>query len=79
MSRQDDSPVLLNEETKWITIGKIIDRYNTNERVTYYKFEMNANGTANIRIPTMRNETNFSLEVRINQSRLMCLDMDESD
>lgn len=65
MKHHDNSPVLLNEETKYITVGKIIDRYNNNERVTYYKFELNPNGTANIRIPTMTNETQIYLQVRI--------------
>lgn len=67
MSLQDHSPVLLNDNTKWIIIGKILDRYNRNERVTYYKFELIANRTAKIRIPTMRNETNFNLEVNVKQ------------
>lgn len=65
MSHHDNSPVLLNEETKWITIGKITNRYNSDERVTYYKFELNVNGTANLRIPTLTNETQIYLQVRI--------------
>lgn len=64
VSRHDDSPVLLNDETKWITIGKMIDRYQDNENVTYYKFELNANGTADIRIPTSLKDSTFYLQVR---------------
>lgn len=63
VSHHDNSPVLLTEETNTIVVGKIIDRYNNNERVTYYKFDVGANGTADIRIPTLNNETNFYLQV----------------
>ncbi|XP_031634654.1 CD109 antigen-like, partial [Contarinia nasturtii] len=64
VKHHDNSPVLLNEETKWITIGKVFDRFNSDERVTYYKFELNENANANIRIPTRSNETNFYLQVK---------------
>lgn len=60
----DDTPVLLNDETKYITIGKIVDRYQDNENVTYHKFELNANGTANIRIPTSLKDSTFYLKVK---------------
>lgn len=64
VSHHDDSPVLLNDETKWITVGKVFNRYRDNVNVTYFKFELNANGTADIRIPTSLKATTFSLEVR---------------
>ena len=64
VSHHDNSPVLLNEETKWIHVGKITNRYNANENVVYYKFELNKNSTANIRIPTLRNETRIDLQVQ---------------
>lgn len=64
VSHHDNSPVLLNEETKWIHVGKITNRYNLNENVVYYKFELNKNSTANIRIPTLRNETRIDLQVQ---------------
>lgn len=57
--------MLLNDETRSIVIGKIINRYNLNEQVSYYKFELSKNGTANIRVPTLRNETSFNLEVNV--------------
>lgn len=60
---QDNSPVLLTETTRDIIVGKIIDRFTNDERVVYYKYELNANGTADIRLPTLSNETSFSLEV----------------
>lgn len=63
VSHHDDSSVLLNDETKWITIGKS-DGYYSNENVTYYKFELNADGTADIRIPTSVKDSAFYLEVR---------------
>lgn len=69
VSYQDDSPVLLNDDTRWIIIGKTFDKNSINERVSYYKFELNKNGTANVRIPTARNETNFHLEVTKQLSR----------
>lgn len=65
VKHQDNSPVLVNEETKSIMVGKILNQYQLNEQVIYYKFELNANGTANIRIPTLTNETQINLEVRI--------------
>lgn len=64
VSHHDDSPVLLNDKTKWITIGKISSRYHDSENVTYYKFELNANGTADIRIPTFFKDSGFYLQVR---------------
>ncbi|XP_055324613.1 thioester-containing protein 1 allele S1-like [Sitodiplosis mosellana] len=64
VSHHDNSPVLLNEETKWIQIGKIANRHRTDEDGVYYKFELNKNGTADIRVPTMRNETHFDLQVK---------------
>lgn len=64
VSHHDDSPVLLNDETKWITIGKIINRHHDSENVTYYKFELNANGTADIRIPTYLKDQSFNLQVK---------------
>lgn len=65
VSHHDNSPVLLNEENKSIIVGKILDRYGNNERVTYYKFDLEANATAKIRIPTLNNETNFYLQVSV--------------
>lgn len=64
VKHQDKSLVLLNDETRWIIVGKIMDRYTINEKVTYYKFELNENGVANVRIPTLTNETKFHLEVK---------------
>lgn len=64
VSHHDESPVLLNEETKYIIVGKITNRYNPKEDVVYYKFELNKNSTADIRIPTLRNETRIDLQVQ---------------
>lgn len=64
IAHQDNSPVLLNEETREIVIGKIINRFTNDEQVVYYKYEFNANGTANIRLSTLTNETGFNLEVK---------------
>lgn len=64
VSHHDNSPVLLNDETKWIYVGKITNRYNILENVTYYKFELNKNSTADIRIPTLRNESRIDLQVQ---------------
>lgn len=56
--------MLLNDETRSIIVGKVISQHNPDEKVTYYKFELNENGVANVRIPTLRNETKFYVNVR---------------
>lgn len=57
----------MNDETRWIFVGKSVRRFHPQEEneQTYFKFELNENGTANVRIPTLRNERNMNLEVNI--------------
>lgn len=55
----------MNEETKSIVIGKIWDRNTKNEREEYFKFDLNSNGSAEIRIPTSLKETEFYLTVDV--------------
>lgn len=55
--------MLLNDETRSIIVGKVLNRNRDNEKVSYFKFELNENATANVRIPTLRNETDFYMEV----------------
>lgn len=64
MSRHDSAPIVLTDDTKWLTIGKIIDQYTDHENVTYFKFPINSTGVADIRIPTKSKEKPFSLQVR---------------
>lgn len=89
VSRQDNSPVLMNDRTKWITIektmrmcsvpvpfdqfgGTLFSYYTQPKQFvhapcgsdTQKSFKLNENGTTNIEMPTLENETNFNLNVR---------------
>lgn len=55
--------VLLNDETKWISIRKIINPYTSDERETYEQFELGTNGTAEVRLPTSVKDNSFHLDV----------------
>lgn len=65
VSHHDSSPVLVTDETKWITIGKVLNRWSDKENVAYFKFALDATGTANVKIPTSSKEESFYLEVRV--------------
>lgn len=65
VGHHDGSPVMLNEDTKWITVGKILNRYTNDESAVYHKFELNSNGTAEIKMPTSAKENNFYLVVSV--------------
>lgn len=59
----DGSPVLLNDETKWITIGKILKPYTSDEHVTYEKYELGSNGVVEVQLPTSVKDASFNIEV----------------
>lgn len=58
---------MVNEDTKYITVGKILNRYNNDESAVYHKFELNSNGTVEIKMPTFAKENNFYLAVSVSQ------------
>lgn len=65
IKHQDDSPILVNDETKFVMVGKITNRYSPeNEKIEYSKFELNSNGTFQVNIPTSRQEVNFHLTMK---------------
>lgn len=55
--------VLLNDETKWISIRKVLNPYTPDERETYEQFELGSNGTAEVRLPTSVKDNSFHLDV----------------
>lgn len=59
----DGSMVLLNDETKWIAIRKILNPYSSDERETYEQFELGSNGTVEVRLPTSVKDNSFHLDV----------------
>ncbi|XP_055306081.1 CD109 antigen-like isoform X2 [Sitodiplosis mosellana] len=64
VSYQDGSPVLMNEQTKWIHIQKRLDFSFYDNQDGDYTFELNEKGIADISIPTEANEQSFALEVK---------------
>lgn len=59
---QDDKPVVVNDATKIIVISKVPNNKNLSE--TYIKYELTANGTTEIRLPTSaKDESGFILKV----------------
>lgn len=57
ISQHDNSPVLLNEKTKFLTIERI------SQNITTHEFQLNPKGTADIKLET--NNDSFSLKVRV--------------
>lgn len=59
---QDDKPVMVNDAIKTIVISKVPNNKNLSE--TYLKYELTANGTTDIRLPTSaKDESGFILKV----------------
>lgn len=65
--------MLINDETKRIVIEKSDRKYQLKNQEfqpllhsNVYNFELDANGSANIEIPTDKSDTNFELIVRVN-------------
>ncbi|XP_037051859.1 CD109 antigen-like [Bradysia coprophila] len=70
----DNSPVLINEMTKSITVASVNNRrFSKSQRIIEYSFELDSNGTAEITIPTLANDTGFYLQIRY-MSELTYLD-----
>lgn len=61
LSHHDNSPIIYNNETKRILVGKIIDRYELNEHIEYIETEMNENGVIRVHVTTGTMEKNFYL------------------
>lgn len=65
IKRQDDSPIVLDEETKVVMVGKIIKCNSTeNVKIVYLKFELNSNGSFQVNIPTSRKDGYFRLNMK---------------
>lgn len=72
VSRHDNSPVLVNGETKRIVIEKS-KRFLVGLMPTIFDFELNANATAHIELPTLEDDNFFYLKVRIGNMKAIIL------
>ncbi|XP_031632402.1 CD109 antigen-like, partial [Contarinia nasturtii] len=66
VSHHDNSPILLNEKTKWITVNYTVKDANFDgqyESTFIYKFELNGNGIADVPTLPLIDEKEFELNV----------------
>lgn len=60
VTRYGDSPIIINDETKQITL---IKQDTQSEQVVYKVYELNSNGTVNVAFPTNKSDGAFRLKV----------------